>query len=127
MEITKLHVYQRAMLLGDEVWNLTGSWNRYAKETLGKQLNRAVDSIAANISEGYGRYHFKENRNFCYYARGSLFEAITWLQKAGSRGLIPKDECAALLEAFITLRRMLNKYIASIGKSGHSPPDPHDS
>ena len=57
----------------------------------------AADSIAANISEGHGRYFFKENRNFCYYARGSLVETKTWLFKARTRNLIPEDEFSKLI------------------------------
>ncbi|MEJ5995551.1 four helix bundle protein [Pedobacter sp. Du54] len=46
------------------------SWDFCAKDTIGKQICRAADSISANIAEGYGRFHYKENKNFCYYSRG---------------------------------------------------------
>lgn len=42
---------------------------------MGKQLVRAIDSVAANLSEGFGRYHYKETRIFGYYSRGSLYES----------------------------------------------------
>jgi len=38
-----------------------------------------VDSIAANLSEGFGRYHYKEKKNFSYYSIGSLYETKTWI------------------------------------------------
>ena len=38
---------------------------------LANQLRRAVQSIPANIAEGYGRYYFQESVRFCYIARGS--------------------------------------------------------
>jgi len=44
-------------------------------------LIKAVDSVAANISEGFGRYHYKEAKHFSYYSRGSLYETKTWLTK----------------------------------------------
>jgi four helix bundle protein len=50
-----------------------------------EQLIKAIDSVAANLSEGFGRYFYKENRQFCYYSRGSLFETKTWLRKAFNR------------------------------------------
>jgi four helix bundle protein len=52
------------------------------KDTIGKQLVKSTDSISAIISEGFGRYHFLENKNFCFYAHGSLFETKTWITKA---------------------------------------------
>ena len=51
-------------------------------DTIGKQLVRSADSIAANISEGFGRYHFKDSKRFYYISRGSLFETKTWLEKS---------------------------------------------
>lgn len=73
--------YNLAMELGEKVWKIVNSWGYFEKDTIGKQLVRAVDSIAANLSEGLGRYHFKEIKNFGYYSRGSLFETRTWLTK----------------------------------------------
>jgi len=63
-------------------------WDFFAKDTIGKQFVKLTDSIAANISEGFGRFFYKENRQFGYYARGSLFETTTWLTKAHNRKLI---------------------------------------
>ena len=71
MKVEELHIYQMAISLGEEIWKLAESWNYYIKDTIGKQLVRAADSIAANIIEGYSLYHYKENLNFCFYSRGS--------------------------------------------------------
>ena len=49
---------------------------------MGYQLVRASDSIAANISEGYSRFQYKENRQFVFVARGSLYETKTFMKKA---------------------------------------------
>jgi len=67
-------------------------WNYFQKDTVGKQLVRSADSIAANLSEGFGRYHYKETKNFSYYSRGSLFETKTWLRKANNRKMISQEE-----------------------------------
>ena len=61
-----LQVYKIAMEIGDAVWSIVEKWNYYQKDTLGKQFIKAADSISFNISEGYGRFHFAENRNFCF-------------------------------------------------------------
>jgi four helix bundle protein len=44
------------------------------KYKLKDQLIRASRSVTANIAEGYGRYHFQEQIQYCRQARGSLFE-----------------------------------------------------
>jgi len=92
MILEDLKVYQLAMEVGDSNWKIVSKWNYFERDTIGKQLVRAADSIAANISEGFGRYHFKENRYFCFVARGSLFETKTWLEKAVKRNLITLEE-----------------------------------
>lgn len=83
-----------------------------------------MDSVAANISEGNGRYHFGENRQFCYYARGSLEEAKTWLRKAQHRQLIDAARAAQLRKEMNVLSRMLNAYIRSIGAASRKRSEP---
>ncbi len=46
------------------------------KWSLIDQLRRSVQSIPANIAEGYGRFYFQEGVRFCYVARGSLEEIV---------------------------------------------------
>ena len=88
MELSEFKVYQKAMEVAEVCWNYVMKWEYFEKDKVGKQLVRAVDSIAANLSEGFGRYHYKEAKNFGYYSRGSLYETTTWLKKAVNRGLI---------------------------------------
>ena len=113
--INDLEIYREAMSLGESVWSLVVAWDFLAKDTVGKQLVRSADSIAANISEGYGRYHFKENQKFCYYARGSLEETQTWIEKSVRRNLVEKDQGRQLYKQLETLKKRLNAYIRSIG------------
>jgi len=116
MELEDIFIYNFAMEIGEIVWNSLDNWDYFSKSTLGKQLIRAVDSIAANISEGHGRFHFKENRQFLYYARGSLAETKTWLSKAKNRSLINQSNYNNLFRKIETLRIKLNSYIQSIGR-----------
>src|SRR5688500_8417437 len=115
MNLEDLKVYNLAMDLGEKVWDLVDKWNYFQKDTLGKQLVKAADSIAANLSEGYGRYHFKEAKNFGYYSRGSLYETRTWLKKSHNRNLISDEEFQKLASELDIIVRMLNNYIKSIG------------
>lgn len=87
--IEELEIYQRAEKFSDEVWCEVTSWKDYfAKDTIGKQLVRSADSIGPNIAEGFGRFHYKENKNFCYFSRGSIIETKSWLKKCKTRNLI---------------------------------------
>ena len=56
-----LEIYQLSERLADEVWNTVIGWNNFARNTVGKQLVRAADSIGANIAEGSGRGSFQDN------------------------------------------------------------------
>jgi four helix bundle protein len=115
MNLEDLKVYNSAMELGEKVWYIVDKWNFFQKDTIGKQFVRAADSIAANLSEGFGRYHFKEAKNFGYYSRGSLYETKTWLTKAFNRKLISETDYNSLSEQLEVIVRMLNSYIKSIG------------
>ena len=112
-----LEVYKRAFSLSNEVWKLVSEWKDFfAKDTIGKQLVRAADSIDANIAEGYGRFHFKENKNFCYYSRGSLLETKGFIMKCKNRGFIEVVKAEELLNELDQIHKMLNAYISYIGK-----------
>src|SRR5688572_27738570 len=119
--LEEFKAYNLAMELGEAVWGCVKRWDYFAKDTIEKQLVRSVDSIAANLSEGLGRYHFKEIKNFGYYSRGSLFETKTWLTKAKNRELISIEEFQKLIANLEVIGKMVNSYINSIG--GVSEPD----
>lgn len=69
-----LEIYQLALEVGEYVWKLVDKWESFPKRTVGGQFVEAADSISANIAEGYGRYFYKDRKQFCYYSRGSLME-----------------------------------------------------
>ncbi len=115
-DLKDLRIYQLAMKLGEEVYAMVDVWPWFPKQTMGLQIVKAVDSIAANISEGYGRYSYKENARFCYFARGSLRETATWLEKVFNRNLMTAESFAAVMNEVHALRRQLDRYIRSIGK-----------
>jgi four helix bundle protein len=116
MELEKLEIYKISMEISDNVWRLTHKWSYFEKNTIGTQIVRSSDSISANISEGFGRYHYNDSRMFYYYARGSLYETITWLKKARDRGLIRTDEFEDLEQQCLRLTVKLNNFIKTIGK-----------
>jgi len=56
------------------------------KKIMGDQFISSIDSIGANIAEGFGRYHYLDKNKFNYNARGSLLEAIYWIDILKERG-----------------------------------------
>ena len=116
-DIEDLEIYQLSMQIGDAIHRIVSNWDNFNKNTIGYQLVRSCDSISANISEGYGRFHFKEQRQYNYIARGSLYETKTWLAKALKR--IPADNeiIKEILILINKLLKMLNSYIKFIERN----------
>ena len=117
MKLEELQVYTLSMEMAEKIWTIVVGWDYFTKDTIGKQLVRAADSIAANLSEGYGKYHFKENLNFSYYSRGSLYETKTWLTKSHNRNLISDLDFELFIHQIDNIGIKLNNYIKSIGKT----------
>jgi len=113
--IDDLKIYQLSMEIGETVWSSVAQWPYFEKDTLGKQIVRSADSLALNIAEGHGRFLYKEFRNFCFIARGSLVETKTALKKARNRCLISEKCEVELINQMETLHKMLNAFIKTIG------------
>ncbi|MEO8569047.1 MAG: four helix bundle protein [Ginsengibacter sp.] len=122
IKLIDLEVYKVAMQIGDDIWDIVDKWDFFNKDTLGKQFVRAGDSIALNIAEGYGRFFFKENKNFNYYSRGSAYECTSCIRKAVKRKLITKEKNTELRLLFEKYLKLINAYIKSIGQM-RSPND----
>jgi four helix bundle protein len=116
MKLEELQVYQLAMEIGEKIWKVVINWNYFEKDTVGRQLIKAADSVSANLSEGFGRFFYKENKQFCYYSRGSLYETLTWLTEANNRNLINGSDYDHFCNDINTIGKKLNSYINSIGK-----------
>jgi len=106
-----------------KIWNEVAGCNDFEKDTVEKQRVRWTDSMAANLSESHGGYHFAKNKKFCFYTRGSLDETRTFLDKAGKRGLIAEEKAATLSTELKTSHKRLNAYIRSIGSRVKDPRD----
>ena len=112
-DIVALDVYKLAEELSDMIWSAHDQWSTKAKNTLGYQIIRSSDSIAANIAEGYGRYTPADRKRFYLFARGSFEETKAWLRKAIRRKVIPTSDVEAYKQIIDQLGPKLNAFIKS--------------
>lgn len=108
LKINNINAYNISSSLSDDVWDIVDKWDTFSKNTLGSQIVRAIDSIAANIAEGFGRYHKKDKQKFFYNARGSLYEALHWTEKAQKRKLLTNSKYSNINEKLINLPKEIN-------------------
>lgn len=112
----KLEVYKLAEKLADEVWKIARELDYFARDTVGKQMVRAADSIGANLAEGVGRGTFHDNRRFVHIARGSLNETQHWLRRAYVRALLTPTQVNRIKPVVDELGPRLNAYLRSISR-----------
>lgn len=109
---TDLEVWQQARAFKLAIYSLIKSFPKYEKYNLEEQITRSCRSIAANISEGYGRYTYKEQIRFCMNARGSLYETQNHLIDAYDCNYITPDVLSEYTEKAKSVERLLNGYIS---------------
>ena len=114
MELNKLEVYKIARDLSEIAWNVYKEMKSEFRFSIGQQFIKAVDSIGANIAEGFGRYHYMDSVRFYYNARGSLWESKHWAELLYERGLIHQVIYTTISEKLDTLGVKLNNFISSI-------------
>ena len=112
-----LRIYQLAEQLSDRIWNSVMSWDGFSKDTVGRQLVRAADSIGANIAEGSGRGSSQDYRRFLRISRGSLYEMLHWLRRAYLRKLLSGKQTKEIRSIISELTPTLNAYLRSVSKS----------
>lgn len=111
LRIDDVTSYKIASDLSDYVWEVVSRWDWFNKRSLGGQYVEAVDSIAGNIAEGWGRYHKKDKEKFYYNARGSVFESAHWTKKAYNRKLLTELEFNHIMGELRKLPKEINYLI----------------
>lgn len=86
-------------------------WDIFAKRTVGSQFVRSIDSISANIAEGFGRHGKKDKIVFYRIARASVYESLDWLEKSKRRNLIQEKEYKYVFQILKALPRDINSLI----------------
>jgi four helix bundle protein len=113
-ELEDLRILRIAEKIADSVWKKIVGWDEFAKDVVGKQMARAIDSIGANIAESYGRFNYGEKLQFLYYSRGSLFETKYWLNRALVRELMQSEDVKAYAARLSDVARQLNTFASSL-------------
>ncbi|MBE9509499.1 MAG: four helix bundle protein [Bacteroidetes bacterium] len=106
-----LDVWKKGRELRNKISKLTKSFPSEEKYRLTDQMIRASRSVTANIAEGYGRYHYQENIQFCRQARGSLYELIDHLYVALDEEYIDNNDFNNYKSDINEVIRILNGYI----------------
>ncbi|MCE3279963.1 MAG: hypothetical protein K0S44_2154 [Bacteroidetes bacterium] len=112
----ELEAWKQARIIRNEIASLVKQFPSEEKFKLTDQLLRSTRSVTANIAEGFGRFHYQENIQFCRQARGSLTETLDHL--------ICASDCMYIEDATLTNFRLkinnnikiLNGYISYLKK-----------
>ncbi|MBJ6117576.1 four helix bundle protein [Pontibacter sp. BT310] len=111
LQLNDLDVYKVSFSLSNYVWSKVERWDYFAKQTVGIQYVTAIDSISANIAEGFGRHGKKDKINFYRYARGSVYECLNWNEKSKVRKLLTQEEYEHVFAVLQKLPKMINSLI----------------
>ena len=103
--------WQLARNFRRNIYEITKSFPKEELYCLASQIRRAVISISSNIAEGYGRYNFQENIQFCRMARGSLIEVLDQLYVALDESYINQEKFDKLYNEGKNVERAINGYI----------------
>lgn len=110
-DFTDLLAWKKANEIRIAVYDLAQKLPEEEKFNLVSQIKRSAASIAANIAEGYGRFFYQENIQFCRQARGSLDETRDHLIFIKSVYQNHTKDCDNIYENCVQCRKILNGYI----------------
>ncbi len=108
-----LEVWRLARELRNEIYRRAGTLPDIEKFCLATQLRRAAISVTANIAEGFGRFSYQENAQFCRQARGSLFELRDHRTSCVDQGYLSHIEGKRLDSMIQRVAQVLNGYLRS--------------
>jgi len=111
-----LEVWQFCRQLRNKLTELAKNLPVDEKFRLVGQIIRAARSVTNNLAEGYGRFHYQENIQFCRQSRGSLYELIDHLIICQDEGYIDNELFTAYRADCIRAIQLVNGYIRYLSK-----------
>ncbi len=115
-DFTELRTWQAARRFRQEVYRLTKTFPEEERFGLAAQMRRAAVSVTANLAEGYGRFSYQENMQFCRQSRGSMYELRDHLTTALDAGYVSCDRYRGSDSMALDVIRLINGYIRSTQK-----------
>jgi four helix bundle protein len=109
-----LEVYKLSRKLSKEVSHLIKRLPAIEEYNLKNQMRRAKPSMTNNIAEGFGRYHYQENIQFCRQSRGSICELVDDFNECCENEYIDSSYKDELKNDAYHLIKVLNGYIAPL-------------
>ncbi len=106
-----LEAWKRCKGIRNKIWELCKTFPPEEKYRLTDQMIRSSRSATNCIAEGYGRYHYQENIQFCRQSRGSLYELIDHIDVAEECEYIDHEVSQTIIDEVKTAIRILNGYI----------------
>lgn len=112
-----LEIYKLSRELSKIGWEIYEALSWQDKKIIGDQFIEAVDSVGANITEGYSRYHYLDKIKFYYTSRASLAESCDhWLELLYERKKINSEDYDKMKSIKRELSIKLNNFISSTYK-----------
>lgn len=112
IQLQNLEIYQLAREISRVAWTVYERLHWQDRKIMGDQFLTASDSIGANLTEGYHRYHFLDRIKFFYNSRGSLGEARDyWIELLAERSKIKVEEYYDFIELCNDYGKKLNRFI----------------
>ena len=121
MKYSELIVWQKAMDLVTEIYQVTATFPNEERFGLSSQMRRAAASIPSNIAEGHGRKLTGAYLNHLSIAYGSLMELETQVQIADRLNFISPDTAANILVNTDEIGKMLTGLKKSLADQPESP------
>lgn len=115
-DFTELRAWQASPQLRLDLYRLAGRFPEEEKSGLAAQMRRAAVSVTANIAEGYGRFSYQENIQFCRQSRASVYELRDHLTTALDAGYHSREKYRQLESRAMEVIRLVNGYIRSTKK-----------
>ena len=106
-----LDVWEKGRELRKEIWVLCKKLHSEERFRLSDQMIRASRSITANVAEGYGRFHYQENIQFCRQSRGSAYEMIDHITVAVDCEYVNNEQEQYYINKVEEIIKLLNGYI----------------
>lgn len=105
-KLEELIIWQKAMLLVEEVYKIVADFPKEEQYGLISQIRRCVISIPSNIAEGAGRNSQKEFKQFLAISNGSLFELQTQLILANKFNYLNNNQLNNLITKIVEIQKM---------------------